>query len=364
MPNILDNKEAIHKIMQKNPTGVKSDRVKSTFSSAEFWINCHILAGFGDLFFIPAFTWIQIDNGRRASLMLEQVTKWLVLLKDIQKRPDEYFTKTLEHCVTLNICKHTVLQCIKNFAKECHIRIAEYFQPWFQPPLLLATINNHTSAKVLLQQIYNAPDEFDLHGFNTGDIFKEFLSYVGSDNAELKSFPSLHQWYACVFGTCVVHNIDCERAFSVMRYITHTKINANETLKSSLMQQSLGENLSDIQNADLYYCSGVLQQLKLDENDVQSDIDNDVRVNMLVDQLSDISQFESEQRNSQNIYSTTPLTLPTIEKKTPIPILLQTAVNILLQGVQYVQHVVASVVSLIQVHRQMDDGARVKAIQL
>ena len=74
----------------------------------------------------------------------------MALLQDINSRPEQYFTKTIEAIQQRNMGVDTWKQTIKEMADDMVSSIKKYFAPWFE-----VTINNQESAQVLLQNICN-----------------------------------------------------------------------------------------------------------------------------------------------------------------------------------------------------------------
>ena len=237
---VLKHKADIKVLVKDDASiGKKAERARLTLDSSDFWVNCHIMAGFGDLFFMPAHTWVQIDQGRRAPLMAQQVTKWMILLTHVESNPEKYFQSTIEIANKLNVSPIATIESIKLFAAEAKTRISQYFNPWLQPPLTLATMNDHDSAKVLLTEVRKNPEKYDLHGFLSEQVLSEFVAYVQGNDSNIMKYPTLGKWFVVVFGSCCVHNIDCERAFCLMRYLRHSKLSGSDHLISGLIEQAI-----------------------------------------------------------------------------------------------------------------------------
>ena len=246
-------------IKSDDTTGKKAERAKQTVEDSKFWICCHIMAGFGDFFFLPAQSWIQVDQGRRAPLMSNQLTKWLVLLKSIEHDPSHYFRQTINYGYDNEVTSESIESMIQKFASTAQVFLQKYFGAWLEAPLTLAGIDDPQTARALLPDIMEHPDKYNLHGFLNQQVFDEFLEYSDKqDKLTHEVYPNLFSWFLKVFGSCVIHNIDCERAFSLMRYFVRTKQSADTTLLSFLIQNSLDPDPDDIHSVD--YVQGLLSE--------------------------------------------------------------------------------------------------------
>ena len=346
---VLEHKIQIKSLIKSlEEKGKKAKRAKTTLEMNEFWVNCHILAGFGDLFFIPAYTWIQVDQGRRAPLMLQQISKWSVLLTHISNNPREYFATTFSIAEKLSVCTATIEESIKNFAKEANTRILEYFKPWLRPPLTLATINDHESAKVLLTDIIENPKAYDLHGFLSKEILSEFITYANSENSNINNYVDLNQWFVSVFGSCCVHNVDNERAFCLMRYLRTSKYLANNNLISGLIETSIQKNIPK----HIDFITGLILDTKLDDDELQemlTDIitsstvkDSEIIIdNSQLIQSNGISQNNATQNIQPELISNSEVQSTTTNSVNPFD-LLKSAIYVLMSGIHQTVQAIAN----------------------
>lgn len=128
---------------------------------------------------------------------------------------------------------------------------------------------------MLLQNIRNNPKKYDFHGFLNQTIFNEFFQYVTTPNSKIQSYNNLFSWYKNIFGLCSVHNIECERGFSVMRFLQRTKYPLRKELQTMFLQSTMGASIEDahkIQGLDYLY--GLLEEQRLSEDEVISMIED------------------------------------------------------------------------------------------
>lgn len=144
---------------------------------------------------------------------------------------------TLKCAETLSYPKETTISLIKSFAFTCAKAISEKFSDWFQAPLNLATINDPESAERLVK--------YCLNGFRNNQVYSLNYTTGVCYGAKLATFPELYKWWIVTFGSLSVHNIDCERGFSVMRYIHRSKLSAGTELESYLVQHAFDEKMPE-----------------------------------------------------------------------------------------------------------------------
>jgi len=166
-----------------------------------FLMECHIIEGFGDLFFFPAYTWCQMMGGLRAADMSSKILQWISLWRLIKSKPELFFTDVTDADV-----KRLLTHC----ANIAILSLQSRFGFWLQPPFCVAqVVHNQAYAKKLLLHIKNDPNskcQFDVFGLLTSKIvFEEFQRYcqhpqLNTQNLEVlelivaTKFPRLWDW--------------------------------------------------------------------------------------------------------------------------------------------------------------------------
>lgn len=202
--------------------GVRANKTRQLFQDTKFQFQVAIMEAMGCLFFLPAFEWLQHETGCRAIEMPSKVQQWLCLGEYIRVHSEQIFKVGFQIASAFQ-ARDYLQKIIQIFCNTLTNSIHYRFGYWLQPPHCMGriateiesarTIKSHIES---LQQIGAPLGDWNSFNFISDEsVWSEFVEYCCNDNP-ISEYSNLNEWINTHFKNLIVHNVHCERGFSII----------------------------------------------------------------------------------------------------------------------------------------------------